>query len=171
MILNIEPEMVTKLEDSMQRMAFRITESAASTYTQESKTTPVVPELKQAMVIHKIVMRLSRGVRANAGVTDAHGGINKRSFDAEPDFDDADIIFQMRGNSIFLTATGEPDYCHAMIKEVDYEPHPLVYVKRNIYAYSRAIASTATQNTEIDIFYTVAQLSDKDWIAAISEGL
>lgn len=152
-------------------MSFRITESAASTYTEESKTTPVVPELRQAMIIHKIIMRLSRPVRANAGACDMHGGINKRSFDAEPDFEDADVIFQMRGNGLFRDATGEPSLIHNGIKEVDYEPHPLVYVKRTIYAYSRSIASTATQNAEIEIFYTVAQLSQADWIDAISEGL
>ena len=163
--------MVTKVEDSMQRMAFRITESAASTYTEESKRTPVVPESQIAMIIHKIIVRMSRPVRANPGACDMHGGINKRSFDAEPDFEDADVIFQVRGNGLFTTSTGEPDLIYNGIKEVDYAPHPLVYVRRDIYAYSRSIASTATQNTEIDIFYTVAKLSQADWIAAISEGL
>lgn len=158
------------VEQSMKRLAMRITESAASTYTEEALYTPVVSEIRQAMAIHKIVVRLSRGVRANAGVTDAHGGVNERSFDAEPDFDDEDVIFQVRGNSIFLTDTGEPDFLHNCIKEVSYDP-PLLYVKPKIYGYSRAISSTATQNAEIEVFYTVKSLTKDAWIAAISEGL
>ncbi|MBA7550526.1 hypothetical protein ES705_43043 [subsurface metagenome] len=155
---------------SMKRLAMRITETAASTYTEESVFTPVVAQIRQAMLIHRIIVRMSRGVRANTGVTDAHGGLNERSFDAEPEFDDEDVIFQLRGNSIFTGSSGEPDVVYGCIKDIHYDP-PLVYVKPKMYGYSRSIASTATQNTEIEIFYTVDTLTKDEWIAAISEGL
>lgn len=156
---------------SMKRMAFRITESANNTYTEESQFTPVVAEIRQAMLIHKILIRCSRPTRANAGAVDVHSGINERSFDAEPDFTDEDVIFQMRGNGIFLTATGEPDLLHNVIKEIDYGETPLVYVKPKLYAYVRGIAGTSTLNSEIEIFWTVKTLTKDEWIASISEGL
>jgi len=154
----------------MKRMAFRVVESAPSTYTQDSLFTPVVSEIRQAMLIHAITMRMSRPVRANAGACDAHCGLNERSFDAEPDWEDEDIVLQLRGNGLFLTNTGEPDVLHSMEKVVYFDP-PIVYIKPKIYAYSRSISSTATQNAEIDIFYTVKTLTKDEWIGAISEGL
>lgn len=156
---------------SMKRLAFRIEESAVNTYTEESAFTPAVPAIRQAMMIHKIVCRLSRGVRANAGAVDCHGGVMERSFDSEPDFDDEDVVFMQHGGCYFTGATGEPDLSLALEKTIDYGSNPLVYVKPKIYAYVRYIATTATGNAEIEIFYTLKTLSKDDWIAAISEGL
>ena len=156
---------------SMKRMAFRIEESAVNTYTEESQFTPVVAEIRQAMLIHKIQTRLSRGSRANAGAVDCHGGVMERSFDAEPDFDDEDVLFMQHGGCYFTGASAEPDMSLALEKTVDYGDTPLVYVKPKIYAYVRYIATTATGNAEIEIFYTVKTLTKDEWIGAISEGL
>ncbi len=154
----------------MKRIAFRVVESDASVYTEDSLFTPVVPSIRQAMLIHAITMRMSRPARANPGACDAHCGLNERSFDAEPDWEDEDVVLQLRGNGLFTTSTGEPDVLHSMAKEVYFDP-PIVYTKPKIYAYSRSISSITTQNSEIDIFYTVESLTKDEWIAAISEGL
>jgi len=154
---------------SMKRMAFRIEESAVNTYTQESQFTPVVAENRQAMLIHMIRQRLSRGKRANAGAVDCHGGVMERTFDSEPDFDDEDVLFMQHGGCYFITGD-EPDTMLDLVKEVYYDP-PLVYVKPKIYAYVRYIATTATGNNEVEIFWTTKTLTKDEWIAAISEGL
>lgn len=152
-------------------MAFRIEESAVNTYTEESAFTPVVGELRQAMLIHKIVCRLSRGSRANAGAVDCHGGVMERSFDAEPDFDDEDVIFMQHGGNYHTGTSGEPDLSLNLVKEIDYGDNPLIYTKPKIYAYVRYIASLASGNAEIEIFWTTKLLTKDEWIAAISEGL
>lgn len=156
---------------SMKRMAFRVTESAVNTFTEDSQFTPVVAEIRQAMLIHKIVCRLSRGSRANAGAVDCHSGLTERSFDAEPDFDDEDVVFMQHGGNYFTGTSGEPDLSLNLEKTVDYGDIPLVYVKPKIYAYVKYIATNAIGNAEIEIFYTVKTLTKDEWIGAISEGL
>jgi hypothetical protein len=156
--------------EGMKRLSIRVLEAVAGTYFEERITTPVVKELRMAMLIHRIDIRLGRGSRANAGITDMHFSLANRSFDGDPNFEDEDVITKVHGNSIFLTATGEPDVVTNDVKVLEFPPdHPFVYAKPFIYAGCVSLASTATQTVDLEIWYTVKVLSKDEWIAAVTE--